>query len=255
MKIVVMGGTGLIGAQAVGLLQKKGHEVVAASKGSGVNTVTGDGLAQALSGAEVVVDVTSSPSFEDTAVMEFFEKSTGNILAAEIVAGVKHHIALSVVGTRRLQDSGYFRAKMVQEKLIEGGKTPYTIVQATQFFEFLCGIADASMVGQTVHLSTAYMQPIAAADVAEAIAEVALSAPINGTIELAGPERERLSNLVGKCLKAKQDTREIVAEAGASYFGVPLKDDSLVPGANARLGTTLLDDWMNKLALTKGGSK
>jgi len=202
MKIVIIGGSGLIGAKTVERLRKKGHEVVAASPKSGVNTITGEGLADALKGADVVVDLANSPSFEDKAVLEFFETAGRNLHAAETAAGVRHHVALSVVGTERLQGSGYFRAKMAQENLIKRSAIPSTIVRATQFFEFMGAIAESSAVGETVRLSTAYMQPIAADDVAEAMTDVALAAPVNGMIEIAGPERARISDLVGRFLSA-----------------------------------------------------
>jgi uncharacterized protein YbjT (DUF2867 family) len=249
MKIVVIGATGLIGAKTAERLRKKGHEVVPASRSSGVNTLTGEGLTAAMQGAEAVVDVSNSPSWEE--VMEFFETSTRNMLAAEAATGVKHHIALSVVGTSRLQDSGYFRAKMVQEKLIQSGKTPYTIVQATQFFEFLGGIAQDGTVGQAVHLSTAYMQPIAANDVADEMAAVCLNAPINGTIEIAGPERVRLSEMVKRYLKSTNDERHVVAAEETLYFGIKLNDQSLVPGPNGRLSPTSFDEWFRQIALEK----
>jgi len=251
MKIVVVGATGLIGAKLVERLRKKGHEVVPASRSSGVNAITGEGLAGAMQGADVVVDVSNSPSFEEKAAMEFFETSTRNMLATEAAAGVKHHIALSVVGTERLQDCGYFRAKSAQERLIQSGKTPYTIVRATQFFEFLGGIAEAGTVGQSVHLSPAYMQPIAANDVADEMAAVCLNAPINGTVEIAGPERVRLSEMVERYLKSTNDERHVVAEEDALYFGVKLNDQSLVPGANGRLSPTSFDEWFRQAVLEK----
>lgn len=249
MKIVVIGGAGLIGAQTVEILRKKGHDVVAASPRFGVNAVTGEGLDKALEGAEVVVDVSNSPDWEDSAVMEFFDKSTRNLLAAEEKAGVKHHVALSVVGTDGLQESGYFRAKFVQEKNIEAGKVPYTIVRATQFFEFLGQIAEHGADGQTVKLPDANLQPIAAADVAEAMAETALAAPANAIVDLAGPEKGRFSELIGKVLKANDDKREIVSPKDMKYFGVSLKDDSLCPLGKTKLGATKLEDWMRKSAV------
>ena len=246
MKIVVIGGAGLIGAQTVDKLRKQGHDVLAGSSRSGVNAVTGEGLDKALEGAEVVVDVTNAPSWEDNAVMEFFEKSTHNLLAAEEKAGVKHHVALSVVGTDRLQESGYFRAKMAQEKLIKEGKVPYTIVQATQFYEFLGQIAQYGTVGEQVHLSAAYMQPMASSDVADFLAEAALTAPINGTLEIGGPEKVRLSEVVGRYMKATNDNREVVSSMETKYYGMKIDDQSLVPGANAKLGQTRLEEWMSK---------
>jgi uncharacterized protein YbjT (DUF2867 family) len=246
MKIVIIGGSGLIGAKTVERLRKKGHEVVAASPKSGVNTITGEGLADALKGADVVVDLANCPSFEDKAVLEFFETAGRNLHAAETAAGVRHHVALSVVGTERLQGSGYFRAKMAQENLIKRSAIPSTIVRATQFFEFMGAIAESSAVGETVRLSTAYMQPIAADDVAEAMTDVALAAPVNGMIEIAGPERARISDLVGRFLSATRDPREVTADARAPYFGLELNDQSLTPGDNPRIGATRFDDWLSQ---------
>jgi uncharacterized protein YbjT (DUF2867 family) len=245
MKIVVIGGSGLIGTKLVNKLRQLGHEVVAASPASGVNTITGEGLAEALAGAQVVVDVANSPSFEDAAVLAFFETSGRHLLAAEAAAGVGHHVALSVVGTDRLLDSGYFRAKMAQENLIKASKIPYTIVHSTQFFEFMGAIAQSGTVGQTVHLSPALMQPIASDDVAAAMADVTVGAPVNGTIEIAGPERVRLDELVGRFLTATQDPREVVTDVHARYFGVELNDQSLTPGNNARIGPTGFEDWLS----------
>jgi uncharacterized protein YbjT (DUF2867 family) len=245
MKIVVIGGR-LIGSKTVERLRKKGHEVVAASPNSGVNTITGEGLADALAGAQVVVDLANSPSFEDKAVLEFFETSGRNLLAAEAAAAVGHHVALSVVGTDRLQGSGYFRGKMAQENLIKGSKIPYTIVRSTQFFEFMGAIAQAGTVGQTVHVSPAYVQPIASDDVADAVTDVALAAPVNGTIEIAGPERARHNELVGRFLSVTKDPREVVADTHALYFGVELNDRSLVPGDNSRVGATRFEDWLSQ---------
>lgn len=246
MKIVVIGGSGLIGSKTVDRLRRQGHEVVAASPKSGVDTITGEGLAAVLAGAEVVVDLANSPSFEDRAVLEFFEASGRNLLAAEVAAGVRHHVALSVVGTERLQESGYFRGKLAQERLIKAGGIPYTIVQSTQFFEFLGGIAQSGTVGQNVHLSPAFVQPIASDDVADVMADVALAPPLNGTIEIAGPERVRLDALVGRYLAAMQDPRVVVADAATRYFGAPLDDRTLVPGENPRLGTTGFEDWFRQ---------
>ncbi|HEY9718296.1 MAG TPA: SDR family oxidoreductase [Trichormus sp.] len=245
MKIVVLGGRGLIGAKTVETLRGQGHEVIAASTKTGVNSVTGEGLADALKGADVVVDVTNSPDWEDNAVMNFFDKSTRNLLAVCSEAGVKHVVALSVVGTEGLQGSGYFRAKQRQEELIKKGKVPYTIVRATQFFEFLCGIAEFGEKDGEVHLSTAQLQPIAAADVAALVADVALSKPSNGTVEIAGPDRGRLCDIVSQYMEAKHDTRKIVSGADAKYYGIVLKEASLVPSSsNARLGPTKLKDWL-----------
>ncbi|ASY72806.1 NmrA family transcriptional regulator [Sinorhizobium fredii USDA 205] len=243
MKIVIIGGTGLIGSKTVDRLRKQGHEVIAASPNTGVNTITGEGLAEALAGTDVVIDLANSPSFEDKAVMEFFETSGRNLLAAEKVAGVKHHIALSVVGTERLQESGYFRAKLAQERLIKASGIPYTIVHSTQFMEFLGGIAQSGTVGETVHLSPAYMQPIASDDVADTMADVALARPVNGTIEIAGPERSRLSDLVGRYLKAMGDARKIEPDPEARYFGARLEDGSLVTDNNPRLGRITFEEW------------
>lgn len=246
MKIVVIGGTGLIGSKLVKLLAARGHEAVAASPNTGVNTLTGEGLAAALQGAEVVVDVANSPSFEDKAVMEFFETSGRKLLAAEAVAGVKHHVALSVVGTERLQDSGYFRAKLAQEKLIQAARIPYTLVRATQFMEFLGGIAQSGTEGDTVRVSPAQFQPIASDDVAAALADVTLAAPINGMVEIAGPQRVGLAALVQRYLKAVGDPRSVMADATAPYFGVRLDDRSLTPGDKPRLGKIDFDTWIAK---------
>ena len=260
MKIVVIGGSGLIGKKLVNNLRQQGHEIVAASPSSGVNTLTGEGLAEALAGAQVVVDVSNSPSFtfipkrgalyqwesEDNAAMEFFETSGRNLLAAEAAAGVGHHVALSIVGTDRLQESGYFRAKMAQENLIKASTIPYTIVRATQFFEFVGGIAQSGTVGQTVHLSPALMQPMASDDVANALAEVTLGAPVQGIVEIAGPERVRLDELVGRFLRTTNDLREVVTDVQARYFGLVLNNQSLVPGDNPRIGPTFFEDWLNR---------
>jgi uncharacterized protein YbjT (DUF2867 family) len=244
MKIVVIGGSGLIGSKLVNNLRQRGHEVVAASPSSGVNTLTGEGLADALTGARVVVDVANSPSFEDRAVLEFFETSGRNLLAAEAAAGVGHHVALSVVGADRLPDSGYMRAKVAQEELIKASTIPYTIVRATQFFEFVGGIAQSATEGQTVRLSPALMQPIVSDDVAAALADVAVGEPRNGTVELAGPEPIRMDDLVRRFLNAKRDPRTVTADAHARYFGAELNDRSLTPGANPRIGPTRFGDWL-----------
>ncbi len=243
MKIVIIGGTGLIGSKTVQRLRDKGHEVIAASPNTGVNTITGEGLNEALAGAEVVIDLANSPSFEDKAVLEFFEISGRNLIAAEKTAGVKHHIALSVVGTERLQESGYFSGKLAQEKLIKTGGIPYTIVHSTQFMEFLSGIAQSGTSGNVVRLSPAYVQPIASDDVADAMADVALAAPVNGTIEIAGPERSRLSDLVARYLAATSDSRTVEADPEARYFGARLDDGSLVSDNNPRLGRIGFDQW------------
>jgi uncharacterized protein YbjT (DUF2867 family) len=246
MKIVVIGGSGLIGTKVVNRLRQKGHEVVAASPNSGVNTITGEGLADALAGAQVVVDLANSPSFEDQAVLEFFQTSGRNLLAAEAAAGVKHHVALSVVGSDRLPDSGYLRAKMAQESLIKASKIPYTIVRSTQFFEFVNAIAQSGTVGQSVRLSPALLQPIGSDDVADAVVDVTLGAPVNGMIEIAGPEKIALAELAQRYLKATKDTREVVADPHARYFGTELDDRSLTPGDNPRLGSIRFDDWLSR---------
>lgn len=243
MKIVIIGGTGLIGSKTVDRLRKQGHEVIAASPNTGVNTITGEGLAAALADAAVVVDLANSPSFEDKAVLEFFETSGRNLFAAEKAAGVKHHIALSVVGTEQLQESGYFRGKLAQEKLIKSSGVPYTIIHSTQFMEFLSGIAQSGTVGDKVRLSSAYVQPIASDDVADAMADVTLAAPVNGTIEIAGPERFRLNELVARYLKAMGDARQVEADPEARYFGARLKDGSLVSDNNPRLGRITFEQW------------
>jgi uncharacterized protein YbjT (DUF2867 family) len=248
MKIVVIGGTGLIGKNVVTKLRQRGHEVVAASPSSGVNTVTGDGLAQALAGAPVVVDVANAPSWEDKAVLAFFETSGRNLLAAEAAAGVGHHVALSVVGTDRLLASGYFRAKMAQEKLIKASPIPYTIVRATQFFEFVGGIAQLATEGQTVRVPPVLMQPIAADDVATAVADAALAKPLNGTFEIAGPEPIRQDDLVRQFLKATADARTVIADPKALYYGLAVNDQSLTPGAHPRRGPTRFQDWLRHQA-------
>lgn len=244
MKIVVIGGSGLIGKKVVSNLRERGHAAVAASPSSGVNTVTGEGLALALAGARVVVDVSNAPSWEDNAVLAFFETSGRNLVAAEAAAGVGHHVALSVVGTDRLLASGYFRAKMAQEKLIKASPIPYTIVRATQFFEFVGGIAQGATQGQTVRLPPALMQPIAAADVSAVMADVALAEPLNGMVELAGPEPIRQDDLVRRFLKATGDARTVVTDPKALYYGVAVNDQSLTPGAHPRLGPTRFEDWL-----------
>lgn len=244
MKIVVIGGTGLIGSKLVKRLETKGHEVIAASPASGVNTVTGEGLAEVLAGAQVVVDVANSPSFEDKAVMEFFQASGRNLLSAEAAAGVKHHVALSVVGTERLQDSGYFRAKLVQENLIRESKIPYTLVHSTQFFEFMFGIAQSGVQGDKVHLSPALMQPIFSDDVADALAEIVLGSPSNGVKEIAGPEPIRIADAVEKYLRQIGDKREIVVDNKTPYFGAVLNDKTLMPTAGVLLGQTAYSEWV-----------
>jgi uncharacterized protein YbjT (DUF2867 family) len=246
MKIVVIGGSGLIGNKLVSKLRQNGHEVVAASPSSGINTITGEGLAKALAGAQVVVDVANSPSFEDKAVLEFFETSGRNLVAAEAIAGVGHHIALSVVGTDRLLASGYFRAKMAQENLIKASKTPYTILRATQFFEFVSSIAQSATDGQTVRLSPALVQPIVSDDVADALADIAVGKPLNGTVEVAGPERIPLGELVRRYLSANRDARKVTTDVHARYFGTELNDQSLTPGDNPRPGKTCFEDWLSR---------
>ncbi len=245
MKIVVIGGSGLIGTKLVNKLRQQGHEVVAASPASGVNTITGEGLAEALAGAQVVVDVANSPSFEDKSVLQFFETSGRNLLAAEAAAGVGHHVALSVVGTDRLLESGYFRAKMAQEDLIKPSNVPYTILRSTQFFEFVSAIAQSGTDGQTVRLSPALVQPIASDDVAAAVADVTVGAPLNGTVEVAGPEQHPLAELVRRFLGANQDVRKVVPDVHARYFGVELNDQSLTPGDKSRIAPTRFDDWLS----------
>jgi uncharacterized protein YbjT (DUF2867 family) len=245
MKIVVVGGSGLIGTKVVKILQGQGHDVLAASRKTGVNTLTGEGLADAFAGAAVVVDVSNAPSWEDRAVMEFFDTAGRNILAAEAAAGVRHHVALSVVGTDRLQASGYFRAKLVQENLIKAAKIPYTIVRATQFFEFVGGIADLSTEGETVRLPPAMMQPIAAVDVAAILADVAVGKPLNATLDIAGPESIRMDDLVRQFLTARHDPRKVTTDPSANYYGIAVNDESLVPtGPNPRLGPTRFADWL-----------
>ncbi|MEF7616572.1 SDR family oxidoreductase [Aquincola sp. MAHUQ-54] len=244
MKIVVIGGTGLVGSKAVKLLRARGHDTLAASPNTGVNTLTGEGLAQALTGAEVVLDLANSPSFEDQAVLDFFGTSGRNLLAAEAEAGVRHHVALSVVGTDRLLGSGYFRGKQLQEDLIRQAGIPYTIVQSTQFFEFMGGIAQSAGPGPALRLSSAPMQPIASDDVALAVADAALAAPVNGTIEIAGPERASLAAWVQRYLAHTGDRRQVVADAQAPYFGVVLDDRSLVPGEQPRLGAAHFETWL-----------
>ncbi len=252
MRIVVIGGTGLIGSKLVNNLRQRGHDVVAASPNSGVNTITGEGLAEALAGAQVVVDVANSPSFEDRAELEFFETSGRNLLAAEAAARVRHHVALSIVGADRVPDSGYLRAKLAQERLIKASRIPYTIVRSTQFFEFMGGIAKDATTGQTVRLSPALLQPIASDDVAAALADVTVGPPANGTIEIAGPERLGLAELVRRFLSATKDARQVVADVHARYFGAELNDQSLTPGDSPRVGGTRFADWLSRLV--QGGA-
>ena len=244
MKIVVIGGSGLIGSKLVNILREQGHETIAASPKSGVNTVTGEGLAEALKGASAVVDVSNAPSWEDAAVMNFFEKSTRNLLAAEAKASVGHHVALSVVGTERLLDSGYFRAKIAQENLIKASSIPYSIVRATQFYEFVKGISDFSTRGNEVHLPSALIQPMAADDVASAVGRIATGSPVNGTVEVGGPEQFRLDELIRRGLAARKDPREVVADPQATYYGVKVTERALVPEDDAKLGKTRFDEWL-----------
>src|SRR6476661_5134529 len=252
MKIVVIGGSGLIGSKVINILRQRGHEVVAASPSSGVNTLTGEGLTEALAGAQVVVDVANSPSFEDKPALDFFETSGRNLLAAEKSAGVKHHVALSVVGTDRLTGSGpgslsgYFRAKMAQENLIKASGIPFTIVHATQFFEFVKSITKSATGGSEIRLSSVLMQPMVSDDVAAAVMEVAIGPPINGMIEIAGPDRIRQDELVRQYLTATGDPRKGVHDAKAGYFGIAVNDQSLVPGDNPRLGPTHYEDWLKR---------
>jgi uncharacterized protein YbjT (DUF2867 family) len=245
MKIVVIGGTGLIGSKTVAILRQRGHEVVAASPQSGVNTITGEGLEEVLAGAQVVIDLANSPSFEDKAVLDFFETSEGNLLPAELSAGVGHHVALSIVAIDRT-DNGYFRAKVAQEKLIEASGVPYTIVRSTQFMEFLRGIADSSMDGGKVRLPPVLFQPIAADDVAANVAAAALAAPRNAVVEIAGPERAPFNEIVARYLKAVGDPREVVRDPAARYWGGQVEDLSLVPLGEARLGRIGLDEWLRR---------
>jgi uncharacterized protein YbjT (DUF2867 family) len=245
MKIVVIGGTGLIGTKLVHNLRERGQSVAPASPSSGVNTLTGEGLAEVLVGAQVVVDVANSPSFEDKAALSFFETSGRNLMAAEAAAGVRHHVALSVVGTDRLLASGYFRAKMAQENLIKASSIPYTIVRATQFFEFTGGIAQSAAEGQSVRLPPALMQPVAADDVASVLADVAVEPPLNGTIELAGPERICMDELVQRFLDANRDERKVITDVHALYYGIKVNDESLTPGKHPRIGPTRFEDWLS----------
>ena len=248
MKVSVIGGTGLIGSKLVKKLRDNGQEVVAASPASGVNTLTGEGLADALKGASVVVDVTNSPSWEDAAVMKFFETSTRNLLDYEPAAGVRHHIALSVVGTERLLESGFFRAKLVQENLIKSSSIPYSIVRATQFFEFVKKVADLSTEGNKVRLPPVLFQPMAADDVASALAGIAMGSPVNGTVEIGGPDQFRLDEVVRRDLAARQDPREVISDPHARYYGIQVSERTLVPNDGARLGEKRFEDWLNQSA-------
>jgi uncharacterized protein YbjT (DUF2867 family) len=246
MRIVVIGGSGLIGSKTVGILRQRGHEVVAASPNTGVDTITGEGLQEAMAGTQVVIDLSNSPSFEDRAVLEFFQTSGRNLLAAEAAAGVRHHVALSIVGTDRMPDNGYFRAKVAQEKLIETSGVSYTIVRSTQFLEFLGRIADSSADGNTVRISPGLFQPIAADDVAALVAEVALAAPRNGIVEIAGPDRAPFNEIVARYLKAVGDPREVVRDPEARYYGGRVEERSLVPLGEARLGRIGFDEWLRR---------
>jgi uncharacterized protein YbjT (DUF2867 family) len=248
MKIVVIGGKGRIGSKIVDMLDQRGHDVVAADLITGVDTLTGEGIADALDGADVVIDVSDSPSYEDAAVLEFFRTSAGNILAVERAAGVGHHVALSVVGADRLPDSGYLRAKLAQEQLIEDSSIPYSIVRATQFFEFVERIADAATDGDTVRLPSARIQPIAADEVARAVGRIAVGAPVNGIVEVAGPDPFRFDELIRRGLSARNDPRHVVADPDARYFGTKLADGSLLPGDHAQHGETRFDDWLGARA-------
>jgi uncharacterized protein YbjT (DUF2867 family) len=251
MKIVVIGGTGLIGTKLVNNLRQRGHEVVAASPSSGVNTFTGEGVAEALKGAQVVVDVANAPSWEDKAVLEFFETAGRHLLAAEADTGVRHHVALSIVGADRLPASGYLRAKVAQENLIKASGIPFTIVRSTQFFEFAKGIVQSATEGQMVRLSPALFQPIAADDVAAALTDVALAEPLNATIEIAGPEPIRMDEFARRFLSATRDSRKVTADVHARYFGAELNDQSLTPGGKARLGPTRYADWLSRYTAQK----
>lgn len=244
MKIVVIGGSGLIGSKLVNTLRERGHDALAASPSTGVNSITREGLAEAMDGADVVVDVANAPSWEDQAVLDFFETSSRNLLAAEAAAGVRHHVALSIVGSERLPDTGYFRAKVAQEALIKASGVPYTILRATQFSEFAGGIVQSFAVGEEIHASPALIQPIASDDVVAALADVVLAAPVNGTVEVGGPETMPIDELARRYLRATQDSRKVVPDVNARYFGAVLDDQSLVTGKNARLGAIRFDDWL-----------
>jgi uncharacterized protein YbjT (DUF2867 family) len=246
MKIVVIGGTGLIGSKLVEKLREDGHDALAAAPDTGVDTLTGEGLAEALEGAQVVVDVSNAPAWDDAAVMDFFLTSARNILAAEMAAGVNHHVALSVVGADRLPKSGYFRAKIAQEETLKAGPVPYTILRATQFFEFIGRIADSSTDGETVRLAPVFVQPESADDVAAALAEIAVSAPVNSIVQLAGPQRFRLDEIARRFLWAKGDRREVIGDFHARYFGTELNYYSLTPGSNARIAPTRFEDWLSQ---------
>jgi uncharacterized protein YbjT (DUF2867 family) len=249
MKIVVIGGSGLIGSKLVSKLRDHGHQAVPASPDSGVNTVTGEGLAETIEGAAVVVDVSNSPSFEDAAVLNFFETSTRNVLDAEATAGVDHHVALSVVGTERLSESGYFRAKMAQEKLIKESSIPYSIVHATQFFEFVGSVATAATDGNTVRLAPVLIQPMAAEDVASAVGRISVESPVNGIVEVAGPQQFRLDELIRRALSARHDSREVITDPNARYFGALLVEQTLLPGDGASIAETRFEDWLDQAVM------
>ena len=255
MKIVVIGGTGLIGSKLVNHLREKGHEAIAAAPNTGVNTITGEGLAEVLKGASVAVDVSNSPDWEDSAVLKFFETSTRNLLTYEGAAGVRHHVALSVVGTQQLSESGYFRAKIVQENLIKESSIPYSIVHATQFFEFLKGLADISMVDGKVHLPPVLFQPMAADDVARGVARIAVGPPVNGIVEIGGPEQFRVDELVRRRLASLKDPREVIADPNAGYDGAKVGEKTLVPGNNAWLGETRFESWLAQSASQTPGAQ
>ncbi|MBD9614462.1 SDR family oxidoreductase [Pseudomonas sp. PDM02] len=244
MKIVVIGGTGLIGSKLVNNLRERGHDVLAAAPSTGINSITREGLAEAMDGADIVVDVANAPSWEDQAVLDFFETSSRNLLAAEAAAGVRHHVALSIVGSERLPENGYFRAKVAQENLIKASGIPYTILRATQFFEFVGGIAQSAAVGEEICLSPALIQPMASDDVVAALTEVTLQTPVNGTLEVAGPEAMPLDELVRRFLRATGDSRKVVPDVHARYFGAVLDDQSLTPGKHPRLGAIRFEDWL-----------
>jgi uncharacterized protein YbjT (DUF2867 family) len=248
MKIVIIGGTGLIGSKVTARLREHGHQAVPASLDTGVNTITGQGLAQVLTGANVVIDVSNSPSFEDAAVLKFFETSTGNLIKAEGSAGVRHHVALSIVGCDRQPDSGYMRAKVAQEKLIKSSPIPYSIVRATQFFEFFKRIADEATDGKTVRIPPVLFQPTAAQDVANAVADVAMGTPLNGTVEIAGPQQFRFDEFIKQGLASRHDTRDVVADPHARYFGAELNEHSLVPTGDAKVGAVRFEDWLTQAA-------
>jgi uncharacterized protein YbjT (DUF2867 family) len=249
MKVIVVGGSGLIGSKLVQKLREHGHRAVPASPELGVNTLTGEGLARILEGAAVVVDVTNSPSFEDAAVMEFFETSTRNLLMAEAAAKVGHHVALSVVGTERLSESGYFRAKIAQERLIEESSLPFSIVRATQFFEFISGIADAATRANAVRLAPVLIQPMAADDVASAVGQTSMGSPVNATVEVGGPERFRLDELIRRYISSRDDPREVVTDPDARYFGALLGEQTLLPGDDAILARTTFEDWLDQAVM------